>query len=55
MDGPTLAAEARPAEATGFAALVVPDHLIEQLSPIPALATIAPVVERLAGTQDGKA
>ena len=47
IDGPTLAAEARRAESMGFTALVVPDHLIEQLSPIPALATIAAATERL--------
>jgi probable F420-dependent oxidoreductase len=47
MDGKALAAEARRAEAMGFAALVVPDHLIEQLSPIPALATIAAATEHL--------
>jgi probable F420-dependent oxidoreductase len=47
LDGPALAAEARRAESMGFAALVVPDHLIEQLSPIPALATIAAATERL--------
>ena len=47
MDGKTLAAEARRAESMGFDALVVPDHLIEQLSPIPALATVAAATERL--------
>lgn len=47
LDGPTLAAEARRAEAMGFDAIVVPDHLIEQLSPIPALATIAAATERV--------
>jgi probable F420-dependent oxidoreductase len=47
MDGRSLAAEARRAESMGFAALVVPDHLIEQLSPIPTLATIAAATERL--------
>jgi probable F420-dependent oxidoreductase len=47
MDGAALAAEARRAEAMGFTALVVPDHLIEQLSPIPALATIAAATEQL--------
>lgn len=47
MDGATLAAEARRAESMGFHALVVPDHMIEQLSPIPALATIAAATERL--------
>ena len=46
-DGKTLAAEARRAEAMGFHALVVPDHLIEQLSPIPALATIAAATDHL--------
>jgi probable F420-dependent oxidoreductase len=47
LDGPTLAAEARRAEAIGFDAVVVPDHLIGQLSPIPALATIAAATERV--------
>ncbi len=46
-DGATVAAEARRAESIGFDALVVPDHLIEQLSPIPTLATIAAATERL--------
>ena len=47
LDGKALAAEARRAEALGFSAMVVPDHLIEQLSPIPALATIAAATDRL--------
>jgi len=47
LDGKALAAEARRAEALGFSAMVVPDHLIEQLSPIPALATIAASTDRL--------
>jgi probable F420-dependent oxidoreductase len=47
VDGRTLAEAARRAESTGFAGLVVPDHLIDQLSPIPALATIAAVTDRL--------
>jgi len=47
LDGRSLAAEARRAESLGFTALVVPDHLIEQLSPIPALATIAAATEHL--------
>lgn len=38
---------ARRAEATGFAGLVLPDHLLEQHAPIPVLATIAAVTERL--------
>jgi probable F420-dependent oxidoreductase len=40
-DGPTLADMARRAEGTGYTSLVVPDHLIPQLSPVPAMATIA--------------
>jgi probable F420-dependent oxidoreductase len=40
-DRATLADTARRAEATGFSALVIPDHLIRQLSPVPALAVIA--------------
>jgi probable F420-dependent oxidoreductase len=47
VDGKTLAETARRAEAIGYAALVVPDHLIEQLSPVPAMATIAAATERL--------
>jgi probable F420-dependent oxidoreductase len=45
--GSRLAELARRAEAIGFHALVVPDHLIDQLSPVPALATIAAATERL--------
>jgi alkanesulfonate monooxygenase SsuD/methylene tetrahydromethanopterin reductase-like flavin-dependent oxidoreductase (luciferase family) len=41
VDGKTLSARARHAEAIGIDTLVLPDHLIEQLAPIPALATIA--------------
>jgi probable F420-dependent oxidoreductase len=41
VDGKTLAERARHAEAIGIDTLVLPDHLIEQLAPIPALATIA--------------
>ena len=47
IDGTGLAREARRAESMGFTALVVPDHLIEQLSPVPALATIAAATDRL--------
>jgi alkanesulfonate monooxygenase SsuD/methylene tetrahydromethanopterin reductase-like flavin-dependent oxidoreductase (luciferase family) len=46
-DGRQLAADARRAEAIGFHALVIPDHLGDQLSPVPALATIAAATERL--------
>ena len=45
--GPKLAELARRAEATGFHALVIPDHLIPQLSPVPAMATIAAATTRL--------
>jgi probable F420-dependent oxidoreductase len=41
VDGRTLAERARHAESIGVDTLVLPDHLIEQLAPIPALATIA--------------
>jgi probable F420-dependent oxidoreductase len=47
VDGTTLAATARRAESIGFSALVIPDHLIEQLSPVPAMAAIAAVTETL--------
>ncbi len=47
VDGPTLADNARRAEAMGYSVLVIPDHLIEQLAPIPAMATIAAATERL--------
>ena len=42
-----LAETARRAESIGIDTLVVPDHLIEQLSPIPAMAVIAAVSDRL--------
>ena len=38
---------ARRAEATGIDTLVVPDHLIAQLSPIPVMAAIVAVSDRL--------
>ncbi|MCI0582158.1 MAG: TIGR03621 family F420-dependent LLM class oxidoreductase [Chloroflexi bacterium] len=47
IDGPALAEKARRAESLGYHALVVPDHLIEQLSPVPALTWIAAATERL--------
>ncbi len=43
----TLAEEARRAEAMGFSVLVIPDHLVDQLAPIPAMATMAAATERL--------
>jgi probable F420-dependent oxidoreductase len=42
-----LADQARRAESSGLHALAVPDHLIEQLSPVPAMATIAAATDRL--------
>ena len=43
-----LAETARRAESMGYSALVIPDHLVEQLAPIPALATIAAATETAA-------
>ena len=45
--GRELAETARRAEGMGFDALVIPDHLIPQLAPIPAMATIAAATDRL--------
>jgi probable F420-dependent oxidoreductase len=47
VDRATLAETARRAESIGFSALVIPDHLIEQLSPVPALAVVAAATESL--------
>ena len=47
VDGTTLAATARRAESIGFSGLVIPDHLIEQLSAVPALAAVAAATETL--------
>ncbi len=47
MTGRELGETARQAEDLGIDVLVVPDHLIDQLAPIPAMATIAAVTERL--------
>jgi alkanesulfonate monooxygenase SsuD/methylene tetrahydromethanopterin reductase-like flavin-dependent oxidoreductase (luciferase family) len=38
---------ARRAEASGYHALVIPDHLMDQLSPVPAMAVIAAATQRL--------
>jgi probable F420-dependent oxidoreductase len=40
-DGPTLADMARRAEASGWHAIAIADHLIPQLSPVPAMTAIA--------------
>jgi probable F420-dependent oxidoreductase len=45
--GRELAETARRAEAIGIDSLVIPDHLIAQLAPIPAMATIAAATDRL--------
>jgi probable F420-dependent oxidoreductase len=42
-----LGEKARHAEALGYHALVIPDHLLDQLSPVPAMAVIAAATERL--------
>jgi probable F420-dependent oxidoreductase len=42
-----LGERARAAEAMGLTAFVLPDHLVPQLAPIPYLATIAALTERL--------
>lgn len=41
------AEKARQAEALGYATLVMPDHLFDQLTPVPALATAAAVTTTL--------
>ncbi len=46
-DGRTLAERARRTEALGYDVMVVPDHLLEQLAPVPALAVMAAATERL--------
>jgi probable F420-dependent oxidoreductase len=46
-DGKALADDARRAEAMGIDVLVIPDHLIEQLGPIPFMATVAAATERV--------
>jgi probable F420-dependent oxidoreductase len=47
VDGRRLAEQARRAEAAGYDAVVIPDHLLEQFAPLPALATIAAATDRL--------
>lgn len=46
VDGRLLAERARRAESVGYETLVLGDHLLEQLAPMPALATIAAATER---------
>ncbi len=47
VSGPELAARARRAEQLGYHALVLPDHLIEQLSPVVTMATVAAVTSTM--------
>jgi probable F420-dependent oxidoreductase len=47
VTGPELAARARRAEQMGYHALVLPDHLLGQLSPTVAMATIAAATSTL--------
>ena len=47
VPGRELAEKARRAESVGFHALVVPDHLIDQMSPVPVMSAIAAATERL--------
>jgi len=47
VSGPELAARSRQAEQAGYHALVVPDHLIGQLSPVVAMATVAAATSTL--------
>jgi probable F420-dependent oxidoreductase len=46
-DASTLAARARHAESIGVTTFAVPDHLVPMPAPIPYLATVAAVTERL--------
>ena len=47
VDGRPLAELARRAESMGYDGVVIPDHLMDQLSPVPAMAVIAAATERL--------
>ena len=47
IDGRELAERARRAESMGYSGLILPDHLVEQLAPIPTLAIVAASTERL--------
>lgn len=42
-----LGERARRAEALGYHGLVIPDHILDQLSPVPTMAVIAAATERL--------
>jgi probable F420-dependent oxidoreductase len=47
VTGPELAARARRAEQLGYHALVLPDHLLGQLSPVVTMATVAAATSTL--------
>ena len=47
VTGPELAARAKRAEQMGYHALVIPDHLLPQLSPVVAMATVAAATSTL--------
>ena len=47
IPGSELAARARRAEQMGYHALVLPDHLLGQLSPVAAMATVAAVTSTM--------
>jgi probable F420-dependent oxidoreductase len=47
VSGPELASQARRAEQLGYHALAIPDHLLGQLSPIVAMATVAAATSTL--------
>lgn len=47
VSGAKLAEEARRAESLGYSALVFSDHLLDQLAPIPAMATVAAATRKL--------
>lgn len=47
VSGAELAARARRAEQMGYHGVVVPDHLIEQLSPVVAMSTVAAATSTL--------
>src|SRR3954454_19255584 len=47
VTGPEFAARARRAEDMGYCGLVLPDHLLGQLSPVVAMATVASATSTL--------
>jgi probable F420-dependent oxidoreductase len=47
VTGPELATTAKRAEAMGYHGVVLPDHLIDQLSPVVAMASVAAVTSTL--------